>query len=111
MYPETNGSEWTTEGPEASGSGGGGSDFTDEQSENNEVIIEEKRKKRATSVDNTNSTTNNKTKTSLKKTNSASSVLGLNILLYQNLADYWNPPDWRGLVQNNYIGFKVILHI
>ena len=43
-----------------------------------------------------------------RKTNSASSILGLNILLFQNKSDYSNPPtNWEGLVQNSYLGFKV----
>ena len=46
-------------------------------------------------------------KTNLRKTNSASSVLGLNVLLHQDYEDYWNPPGWKGLVQNSYHGFKV----
>ena len=45
-----------------------------------------------------------------RKTNSASSILGLNILLFQNESDYtgiYSTTNWEGLVQNSYIGFKV----
>ena len=42
----------------------------------------------------------------LKRTNSASSVLGLNILLYQNENDY-RTLNWTGVVQNSFVGFKV----
>ena len=62
-----------------------------------------KRRKRAA----TTSTPKRASSKKLRKTNSASSVLGLNILLYQNQEDYYKPPSWKGLVQNSYVGFKV----
>ena len=63
------------------------------------------RKKRSVSAKSTNKT--KKSKNKLKRTNSASSVLGLNILLYQDLDDYYKPPSWQSVVQNSYLGFKV----
>ena len=45
--------------------------------------------------------------TILKRTNSASSVLGLNILLYQDQNDYY-ASNWTGVVQNSFLGFKVL---
>lgn len=44
----------------------------------------------------------NKTKATLRKTNSASSVLGLNVLLNGDEDNYQ-----KGLIQNNYDGFTV----
>ena len=44
--------------------------------------------------------------TGLRRTNSASSVLGLNILLYQDHDDY-KGKTWTGVVQNSFLGFKV----
>ena len=64
----------------------------------------EKRRKRSTQGGKTSNSTN---EPKIKKTNSASSVLGLNILLFQNESDYNNPPNWEGIVQNSYLGFKV----
>ena len=63
------------------------------------------RRKRSISAKSTNKT--KKSKNKLKRTNSASSVLGLNILLYQDLDDYYKPPSWQSVVQNSYLGFKV----
>ena len=48
------------------------------------------------------------TKEDLRRTNSASSVLGLNVLLYQNPDEYWRPPNWKGIVKDTFVGFKVM---
>ena len=79
------------------------SESGDTQPENDADIIANRRK-RSTSGNETNNATTSKSKTVLKRTNSASSVLGLNVLLYQNQTEYWT-----GLVQNSFVGFKVRL--
>ena len=80
----------------ATESNGGGTTTEDDQND---------RRKRSISAKSTNKT--KKSKNKLKRTNSASSVLGLNILLYQDLDDYYKPPSWQSVVQNSYLGFKV----
>ena len=47
-------------------------------------------------------------KEDLRRTNSASSVLGLNVLLHQNHDEYWRPPEWKGVVKDTFVGFKVL---
>ena len=47
-------------------------------------------------------------KEDLRRTNSASSVLGLNVLLHQNPDEYWRPPEWKGIVKDTFVGFKVL---
>ena len=67
------------------------------------------RKKRSTSSQNvTSNKKSNKTKVTqpLRRTNSASSVLGLNLLLNPEVREYRT-----GLTQNNYEGFKVHKYI
>ena len=86
-----------------SGSNAGSNDEEDGSENNNDN--QNDRRKRSVPANSTNKT--KKTKNKLKRTNSASSVLGLNILLYQDLDDYYKPPAWESVVQNSYLGFKV----
>ena len=67
---------------------------------------DKRRKKRSTGT-----TTQKQTKTKLKRTNSASSVLGLNIMLYQDRDDYFKKDEEIGIVYNNYFGYKVLIHV
>jgi len=80
-----------------------------EASETTENANEENsgRRKRSTGAGQTSSINQNANTPKVRKTNSASSVLGLNLLLYQKESDYNKPPNWEGIVQNSYLGFKV----
>ena len=83
---------------ETQDSGGGGEQNDEDNQETNK-----RRRKRSSDT-----TTKNKAKTKLKRTNSASSVLGLNIMLYQDEDDYFKKDEDIGVVYNNYFGFKVL---
>ena len=77
-----------------------------ERSENQVRSDSKNRKKRSLSDEKNENLNKTKAEISLKRTNSASSVLGLNILLYQNEEDY-RTINWTGVVQNSFVGFKV----
>ena len=77
-----------------------------DSSEELDYSVPKNRKKRSLDDDNRKRSNKKKGKTSLRRTNSASSVLGLNILLYQNIDDY-RTINWTGVVQNSFFGFKV----
>ena len=80
---------------------------TGTQDSNGSGPTKRRRRKRSTTAEKSN-----RTKTTLKKTNSASSVLGLNILLYQDRDDYFGDGGAGeiGVVSNNYFGFKVLIY-
>ena len=77
-----------------------------ERSEKMDLSISKNRKKRSLGDERNENLDKNNAEISLKRTNSASSVLGLNILLYQNENDY-RTLNWTGVVQNSFVGFKV----
>ena len=79
------------------------SDGGEEQDDGDNQESDKRRRKRSTGT-----TTKNNTKTKLKRTNSASSVLGLNVMLYQDRDDYFKKDGDIGVVHNNYYGFKVL---
>ena len=78
-----------------------------QDSNDSQSITRRRRRKRSTTTEKSN-----RTKTTLKRTNSASSVLGLNILLYQDRDDYFGDGGTGeiGVVSNNYYGFKVLIY-
>ena len=82
---------------------------TETQDSNGSVQNNRRRRRRKRS---TTTEKSNRTKTTLKRTNSASSVLGLNILLYQDRDDYFGDGGAGeiGVVSNNYYGFKVLIY-
>ena len=71
-----------------------------------ESSLSKNRKKRSLPNETIVQTNETKKITGLRRTNSASSVLGLNILLYQDHDDY-KGKTWTGVVQNSFLGFKV----
>ena len=71
-----------------------------------ESSLSKNRKKRSSPNETIVQMNETKKITGLRRTNSASSVLGLNILLYQDHDDY-KGKTWTGVVQNNFLGFKV----
>ena len=77
-----------------------------ERSEKMDLSISKNRQKRSLGDERYENLDQKKEEISLKRTNSASSVLGLNILLYQNENDY-RTLNWTGVVQNSFVGFKV----
>ena len=84
------------------------SNNTETQDSNGSAPMKRRRRKRSTTTEKSN-----QTKTTLKRTNSASSVLGLNILLYQDRDDYFGAGGAGeiGVVSNNYYGFKVHIYL